>query len=228
MSGVISGVLPVDKPKCISSFRLVSLLRRLTHVAKIGHAGTLDPFATGVMIMLIGRDFTRRSEDYLGQDKRYRTTLRLGVQSDSHDIDGAVIANSDYLPSMREVEEAVAFFQGEQLQTPPMFSAKKQGGKKLYELARRGIEVERPAVSVKMKLDLIDYSYPYLTLDVTCSKGTYIRVLGKDLGERLGSYAIVEQLCRTASGGITLDKCLDGALLLEGKASLQDLSRSLL
>src|SRR5579871_4622845 len=136
------GILLVDKERSSTSFQIVSQLRRLTKERTIGHAGTLDPFATGVMVMLIGREFTRRSDSFLSCDKAYQATLTLGITTDTYDLDGQIIAKSDVVPSLSQVESALASFQGEIQQIPPMFSAKKLEGKKLYELARKGISVE--------------------------------------------------------------------------------------
>ena len=126
----LHGLLLVDKERGSTSFQIVSQLRRLTKERTIGHAGTLDPFATGVMVMLIGREFTRRSDAFLSSDKSYRATLTLGVATDSYDLDGQVMAQSDFVPALGQVEEALSSFQGEIQQIPPMFSAKKIAGEK--------------------------------------------------------------------------------------------------
>jgi len=178
MSTPPKGLLLVDKAPGCTSFDIVSLLRRLTREKTIGHAGTLDPFASGVMVMLIGREFTRRSSTFLSSDKQYRAIATLGIATDSHDKDGRVVSRSEIIPTQRQVELALASFQGEILQVPPMFSAKKIEGKKLYELARRGIVIERQPVTVRVQIECIRYSYPELELLIDCSKGTYIRSLG--------------------------------------------------
>lgn len=208
-----NGILLVDKAAGSTSFQLVSLLRRLTRVEKIGHAGTLDPFATGVMAMLIGRSFTQRSAEFLSSDKQYRATVRLGIATDTYDIDGEVTAKSDIVPSQKEIELAIATFQGEILQTPPMFSAKKIGGKKLYDLARRGIVVERQPIRVRLKTQLIRYEYPDLEIQIDCSKGTYIRSLASDLGHLLGTYAHLFSLSRLRLGPFSLEECIPQSLL---------------
>lgn len=203
------GILLVNKEKGKSSFYLVSLLRRLTGIKKIGHAGTLDPFATGVMVMLIGKQYTRLSDRFLNDDKAYEATVFLGRSTTTYDIEGETIATSDIEPTYEEVEEAVMGFQGTTMQVPPMFSAKKVEGKKLYELARKGIEVERSAKPVNMIIKIQDYSYPKLKLFVKCSKGTYIRSLAYDLGETLGTHAYLTELNRTASGQFMLEDCVE-------------------
>lgn len=210
-----AGILLVDKPVGCTSFKLVALLRRILGVKKIGHAGTLDPFATGVMVMLIGRSYTRLSDELLTNDKEYVTTVRLGIETDSYDCDGNIIAVSDIVPTEEAVVEALKHFQGEVMQVPPMFSAKKLEGKKLYELARKGISVERQPVKVTMSVTLLSYNYPNITLNVACSKGTYIRSIAHDLGRLLSTGAHLTQLRRTRSGNFHIDQCLNGAVLFD-------------
>ncbi len=204
----IGGILLVDKQAGSTSFHLVSILRKLTGIQKIGHAGTLDPFATGVMVMLIGQEYTRKSDQFLNSDKQYFATLHLGVITDTYDIEGQVTKTSDKIPTLQEVEKALEQFQGEIFQTPPMFSAKKIQGQKLYELARKGIEIERAPVKVTLQTTLIRYEYPKLELLVNCSKGTYIRSLAFDLGNLLETGAHLCQLTRTKSGPFLLSECI--------------------
>lgn len=201
------GILLVDKAPGSTSFHLVSLLRRLTRIEKIGHAGTLDPFATGVMVMLIGKEYTRRSNEFLTCDKEYRATLQLGIATDTYDLEGAITARSDKIPTLPEIEAAIASFQGEILQIPPMFSAKKIAGQKLCDLARKGISVERAPVKVRVDITLISYNYPYLDIQVSCTKGTYIRSLAHDLGALLGCHAHLFELARIRSGQFHLGSC---------------------
>lgn len=208
-----TGILPICKPKGKTSFSLVSLLRRLTLVRKIGHAGTLDPFADGVMILLIGKNYTQLSNRFLNQDKEYVAVATLGVETDTYDTEGNIVAQNSSIPTQEQVETALLQFQGTVLQTPPMFSAKKVDGKKLYELARKGIVIDREAVTVTMHIELIDYSYPRLELKVACSKGTYIRSLAHDLGQVLECGAHLSSLTRTRSGTFSLEDCCDGAQL---------------
>jgi tRNA pseudouridine55 synthase len=194
------GILLVDKPQEITSFRAVSRLRHVTKERTIGHAGTLDPFASGLLVLLIGRTYTRMSNTFLNCDKAYLATLELGRATDSYDRDGTTTNTSDHIPTLEEVQHALNRFQGKSLQIPPMFSAKKINGKKLYELARAGKEVERAPVEVTMEIELLSYQYPYLELAVTCSKGTYIRSLAHDLAIALGTYGHLRELRRTRSG----------------------------
>ncbi len=208
-----SGVVLLNKPKGKTSFSLVSALRKICNVQKVGHAGTLDPFATGVMILLVGKQFTRLSDRFLLQDKEYEATLRLGIRTDSYDCEGQILQESDYVPTLEEIQKVLETFQGDLLQTPPMFSAKKVKGKKLYELARKGIEIERAAVPVNVKITFLEYSYPFLKIRVACSKGTYIRSLGEDIGKALTCGAHLSDLMRTRSGPFHLADCFDGELL---------------
>lgn len=208
-----SGILLVNKAAGSTSFHLVSLLRRLTRIEKIGHAGTLDPFATGVMVMLIGRDYTRRSDEFLCADKAYRAILQLGLTTDTYDLEGEITCSSDHVPSLSDIELALATFQGTLSQIPPMYSAKKVAGKKLYDLARKGITIERQPVQVQVKIDLLRYQYPLLEIDVTCSKGTYIRSLAHDIGQFLTCGAHLFELTRTRSGPFRLEDCVPQELL---------------
>lgn len=203
-----SGILLIHKEAGSTSFNLVTLLRKITHIEKIGHAGTLDPFATGVMVMLVGSEYTKKSDQFLTNDKQYAATLHLGITTDTYDIDGQITDTNEKKPSLQEVESAIQAFQGEILQIPPMFSAKKIGGKKLYDLARKGIEIERPPVKVTLAIQLINYEYPKLEILVDCSKGTYIRSLAFDIGKALGTGAHLFALTRTKSGPFTLKECI--------------------
>lgn len=200
------GILLVYKPADITSHDLVAKLRRMTGIKKIGHAGTLDPFATGLMILLVGKNYTRKSAHYTGQNKGYKARLHLGIATDSYDIDGSVTDESIYVPTEKEVYTAIQEQNGERLQIPPMFSAKKIGGKKLYQLARQGIEIARPPVQVYLETRLLSYTYPHLEIEVSCSKGTYIRSIAHEMGEKLTCHAHLDQLVRTHCGSFTLDK----------------------
>lgn len=210
---LIEGLLLVDKPEGKTSFSLIRALRKLTGIKKIGHAGTLDPFATGVMVLLVGKQYTKISNSLLLSDKEYLTELCLGVTTDTYDCDGKVVARSKKKPSLKAIEKAVEAFQGDIEQIPPMFSAKKVNGKKLYELARDGKVIERKPAKISVHTEIVSYNYPKLELRVKCSKGTYIRSIGHELGEALGSGAHLSKLKRTQSGEFHLDQCIDGAQL---------------
>lgn len=223
-----AGILLVDKPRNKSSFSLVAALRRLLNVQKIGHAGTLDPFATGVMVMLIGKQFTKLSNTFLAADKEYLATVRLGIETDTYDCDGRIIAENGGVPSETMLKNALEHFQGTILQTPPMFSAKKKNGKKLYELARKGISIQRESVPVAVKAHLLSYQYPHVELHIECSKGTYIRSIAHDLGKTLGCGAHLSALRRMRSGTFHIDSCINGAALFDqSNCDIDFLKRSL-
>lgn len=209
------GILPINKPIAKTSFSLVSMLRQLTGIKTIGHAGTLDPFASGVMLLLIGKSYTRLSSRFLNQDKQYLATLHLGIATDTYDLDGQTTFCSPLIPSKDKLQEILLRFQGSIKQIPPMFSAKKIQGKKLYDLARKGIVIPRTPMVVTVKIELLSYTYPYIQLKVDCSKGTYIRSLAHDIGSSLGSGAHLSQLIRTKSGNFSLSDCCEADRLFE-------------
>jgi tRNA pseudouridine55 synthase len=215
------GIVLIDKPSGKTSFYLVSFLRKLTQVKKIGHAGTLDPLATGVMVLLVGKKYTKLSNQFLNHDKSYHVKIQLGATSDSYDADGQItkVENSS-IPSLADITSALKSFQGEIEQRPPMYSAKKVGGKKLYELARQGVQIERKLQQVNVSTLLKSYTYPYLELAIDCSKGTYIRSIAHDLGQKLGCGGFVVNLIRTRSGPFTLEQCLSLEALLESKGDV--------
>lgn len=206
-----AGILLLNKPRGKTSFSLVGHLRKLTGIQKIGHAGTLDPFATGVMVMLIGREYTRLSDQFVHHDKEYIARIRLGIATDTYDCDGQTVFMSETIPSLQEIKALLP--QGTILQVPPMFSAKKIGGKKLYELARAGKTIERQPVPVELKTLLLAYEYPALDIRVSCSKGTYIRSIAHDLGDALGCGAHLTHLERIRSGPYHISDCLDAETL---------------
>lgn len=202
-----SGFLFVDKPTDWTSHDVVGYLRGVTKIKKIGHAGTLDPFATGLLIVGVGRESTKRLDEFKGMDKEYIATVRLGGTSDTYDRTG-VIQDTDNMiqPTEIEVREIVKAFLGEQEQIPPMYSAKKVGGKKLYELARKGVEVERqPSIITIHSLEVLEYTYPSLRLAISCSTGTYIRTFCHDIGQKLGTGAYCQELRRTKIGPYTVE-----------------------
>lgn len=208
-----SGILLVNKPKGKTSFSLVSAVRRASGVDKVGHAGTLDPLATGVLILLVGKEYTRLSDSFLHQDKEYIATLHLGIRTDSYDAEGKVLSTSTIIPTEEAILNVINEFQGTISQIPPMFSAKKVKGKKLYDLARKGIEVERQAQDVTLTTKMLHYEYPFLSIHVACSKGTYIRTIAEDIGQKLGCGAHISDLARTRSGSFSISECMDGNLL---------------
>lgn len=193
-----SGILFIDKPIGITSHDVVDRVRRTLGMRRVGHAGTLDPMATGLLIVLVGQA-TKVSQFLMGLDKTYVGTLKLGETTDSHDADGQVVSTRPVTGITPEkLTEVMKNFLGDQYQTPPMFSAKKQGGQTLYKLARRGIEVEREPRFIRInRLEVLSVELPSATFEVACSKGTYIRTLAHDIGEKLGCGAHLTALRRT-------------------------------
>jgi len=215
----LNGFLNIDKPAGMTSHDVVARVRRGLHVKKVGHAGTLDPMATGVLIVCMG-PATRLSEYVMQSTKRYRARVRLGATTDTYDADGEILSETDASHiTLEDIEQALSPFVGDIAQVPPMYSAIKQGGRKLYKLARAGETVERAprAVSI-VALEVSEWASPEFTLDVTCSAGTYIRSLAYDLGAALGVGAHLAGLVRTASGFFTLENAvsLDELTAAEG------------
>ncbi|MBL8924483.1 MAG: tRNA pseudouridine(55) synthase TruB [Myxococcaceae bacterium] len=212
----MNGVLVVDKPKGPTSSDVVQVVRRALGVKKAGHTGTLDPMATGVLPLCLG-DATRVAQVLTEGDKAYDATVKLGVTTDTLDAEGRVLETRAVPPLSRErLEEVLARFRGPQQQTPPMYSAIKKDGKRLYELARAGEEVEREARAVTVfSLTLNDFSSDELKLSVACSKGFFVRTLAAELGEALGCGAHLIALRRTQSGPFSLAKAVPLAELVE-------------
>jgi len=213
----VTGVLILDKPADFTSFDAVAVCRRLCHERKIGHTGTLDPMATGVLPLLLGKA-TRAASLLEDTDKEYEAGFRLGVSTDTEDSTGKVLETSDTPVSRELLESLLPRFRGEIMQVPPMYSAVSKDGKRLYELARKGIEVERDARPVTIfKLELIEYHEETREgkLTVSCSKGTYIRTLIADLAKAAGSLGVMTALRRTKACGFTL---ADAITLDEAKA----------
>lgn len=213
----MTGVLILDKPADFTSFDAVAVCRRLCHERKIGHTGTLDPMATGVLPLLLGKA-TRAASLLEDTDKEYEAGFRLGVSTDTEDSTGKVLETSDTPVSRELLESLLSRFRGEIMQVPPMYSAVSKDGKRLYELARKGIEVERDARPVTIfKLELTEYHEETREgkLTVSCSKGTYIRTLIADLAKAAGSLGVMTALRRTKACGFTL---ADAITLDEAKA----------
>ena len=205
----MEGVLLVDKPKGLTSHDVVYRLRRKLSMKKIGHAGTLDPMATGLLVMLIGKA-TRISQYLMSVDKAYEGEATLGVVTDSQDAEGEVLTTMP-VPELTEaqVREAIKGFLGDQYQTPPMHSAIKIDGVPLYKMARKGEEVEREPRFIRvMAFDLLSFTPPRLTFRLLCTKGTYVRTIAHDLGQKLGCGAHLSALRRTGSGKFDIAQCL--------------------
>jgi tRNA pseudouridine55 synthase len=198
------GVLVIDKPAGMTSHDVVNAVRRLAGMRRVGHTGTLDPIATGVLVLLLG-PATRLAQFASGATKRYRALIRLGVSTTTYDAAGEPLERHAVDVDLDRLETALAAFRGEIEQVPPMYSAIKVKGRKLYELARQGKTVPRPPRAVTFyAIDILNWQSPDLTLDVTCSAGTYIRSLAHDLGQELGCGAHLAALRRTASGPFDL------------------------
>lgn len=201
------GVLIVNKHAGVTSHDIVGMVRRLYGTRAVGHAGTLDPMATGVLVVLLGR--AAKATEYLsGGDKRYIATLRLGLTTDTQDTTGTVLTTAENIPIEAEVQAILPRFRGEIMQLPPMYSALKVGGQKLVDLARQGVTVERQARPVTVHtLTAAPTETPTdYTLDVTCSGGTYIRTLCEDIGQALGCGGAMASLCRATACGFPLDE----------------------
>ena len=212
----VNGFLNLNKPPGKSSFALVSLVRRLTGLRRVGHGGTLDPAAEGVLPVCLGQG-TRMSEHLLTARKRYSATVRLGITTDTYDAEGLVLQERDSSGiGRRQVSEALRRFRGRIQQLPPMYSALKHQGKPLYKLARAGVEVEREPREVEIyRLKLTGWKPPSFSLEVECGRGTYIRSLAHDLGQALGCGAHLQGLVRTMVGSFTLQDALSVEALFD-------------
>jgi len=194
----------------MTSHDVVNRVRRATGERRVGHAGTLDPFATGLLIVAVGREKTKTLGQYLGMDKTYEATLILGATSDTFDKDGVIVQATEQINEVdREaIESVLSQFRGGYDQLAPLYSAKKLAGKKLYELARKGSATEdmRPMKHVDIpRIDILDFAWPRLKLSVDCSSGTYIRSLADDIGRALGTGAYLEELRRTRIGDFSVN-----------------------
>lgn len=206
------GILAIDKPEGISSAGVVARVKKVIGIRKIGHTGTLDPFATGLMLCGIGKG-TKLSRFFLGGAKKYVAELTLGVETDTQDKTGAVV---DQAPAHKidavtsdQIDTTLNLFQGVQMQRPPAYSALKHQGKPLYQLAREGRPVEKPPRQIEIHaIESIAFSPPRLTFSVHCSSGTYIRTLAHDMGRRLGCGAMLSSLRRTETCGVGIDEAL--------------------
>ena len=216
---MINGIINVYKEAGYTSHDVVAKLRGILKQKKIGHTGTLDPDATGVLPVCLGKG-TKLCDMLTATDKTYEAVLELGVATDTQDSSGTMIKKSDVNVTEAEVRECIESFVGEQMQIPPMYSALKVNGKKLYELAREGKEIERkPRKVFFRKIDIISMALPKVTLKVTCSKGTYIRTLCHDIGEQLRCYGCMDSLIRTQVGVFQIE---DSRTLCEIEAIMQN------
>ena len=211
----MDGIVIVDKPQGWTSQDVTARLRRVFGTRRIGHGGTLDPMATGVLPVFVGRA-TRAVEFFEHAEKTYETVLRLGITTDTEDMTGTVLTEENVSFTEEQLQETLAAFRGEILQVPPMYSALKVNGQKLCDLARRGKTVERQPRPITIhELTLVERGENTLRLRVRCSKGTYIRTLCKDIGEKLGCGGCMESLRRVAAGEYTVDEAVPLQTLLD-------------
>lgn len=206
----MDGILVINKPSGITSHDVVVKARKKLNYKKVGHAGTLDPLATGVLVLLLGKT-TKLSTTFIGYDKAYRATLILGIITDTADTQGAILKTLSYEQITTEkIYQAFRKFEGEIQQVPPMVSAVKYQGRKLYQLARKGLVVDRlPRDIIIHKLFVEEIALPKIKFYLECSKGTYVRQLAADIGETLGCGACICQIERTQVGPFTLEEAID-------------------
>lgn len=220
------GFLNVNKPSGMSSHKVISVLRKVTGIKQIGHAGTLDPLADGVLPVAIGK--ASKLIDYMPSDKEYRVGMCFGMTSDTYDIEGVVIKNDCEKVSVEEIEALLPSFRGQVKQIPPAFSAVHYNGKRLYELARNGkIPDDIPSRDIQIyKNEIVEFNFErqILKLDISCSKGTYIRTIVNDMGIALGCGAVMFELTRTCSADMKLEKALD----LKEDLTKEDLANALI
>ena len=218
MNKNINGILILNKPIGCSSHDMVSFIRKLLGEKKVGHTGTLDPIATGVLPILVGNS-TKLCEMLTSRDKKYRAVLKLGIATDTMDITGNILERGDIIPDESDVLNAVQSFVGKISQIPPVYSAIKKGGKKLYQYARQGIEITPEPRKIEIysinthKINALEYE-----LDIYCSKGTYIRSLCNDIGEKLNCGGVMSALTRTLSGDFDIENALTPEYLEEIKS----------
>ena len=212
---MMEGIVIINKPPGITSHDVVSRVRRIFNMRKVGHAGTLDPLATGVLVVLLGKS-TKLFDKFVAFDKAYAATLKLGTQTTSADITGVVIEQKPFDDITQEqTAETFRQFVGESEQFPPMVSAVKYKGERLYKLARKGLVVDRPSRRIRIDmLELVDFKLPEVRFYLECSKGTYVRTLAEDVGQRLGCGACITQIERTKVG----------PFLIEDAVKLEDLN----
>lgn len=221
----MDGILLIDKPSGITSHDVVDDIRKKTGMRRIGHTGTLDPNATGLLILCLGKA-TKLSEYFIALDKTYEGKMRLGMVSDSHDIDGNIIKENEVGNiSKKEIRKYLSNFIGEIEQIPPMVSAIKIGGKRLYKMAKEGITIEREPRKVKIhEFEIIKIDLPNIWFRVSCSRGTYVRTLCHDFGEKIGCGAILTALKRTKIGNYTVEK----AIPLESISTNEEVQKNLI
>ncbi len=223
---MLFGFLNINKPSEMTSHKVISVLRKLTGIKQIGHAGTLDPLASGVLPIAMGK--ASKLIDYLPDDKEYIAGMYLGKISDTYDIEGNIKETGAKKITIKEIEQVLPSFRGQIKQIPPAFSAVHYNGKRLYELARKGqIPDDIPSRDITVyKNDIIDFDYDnqILKLDIACSKGTYIRTIINDIGEKLGTGAVMFELTRTLSSGLELKNSLS----LNNNITIEDIQNNII
>ena len=202
-----SGLILIDKPEGVTSFDVVRRIKKLYGTNRVGHTGTLDPLATGLLCVLIG-PAVKASDYLLSEEKTYVAGMKLGIITDTEDITGKVLSECKELPTKKDVVKVAKSFVGEYMQIPPMYSAIKLNGKKLYEYARDGIEIQREPRKVNILRLEIDGNNDEYIMNVSCSKGTYIRTLCSDIGQKLGYGAVMSSLIRTSCGSFNIDNAV--------------------
>lgn len=227
-----NGIIPINKPEGISSAQAVTRVKKILKVKKLGHTGTLDPFATGLLLCTINKG-TKISRFFLGGDKRYTARICLGIKTDTYDLTGEIISRVpvEGIESLEnsEIEKVVQSFSGVQNQVPPAYSALKHNGQPLYKLAREGNPVQKPPRQIEVfDIKILKIQLPNIDIDVHCSSGTYIRSLAYDIGEKLGCGAHLSRLCRTQSSHFRLENAVDlDTLNNKGREGAQDFIMSL-
>ncbi len=205
----MTGVVCINKPIGKSSHFAVAVIRRITKIKKVGHTGTLDPLATGVLPVCIGREATKLSQLIMDSDKEYRAVLKLGISTTTQDSEGEILSQKEVNVTNEQIEKAVESFVGEISQIPPMYSAIKIDGKKLYELARKGVEVERkPRIVTINYINILNINGDEVEMVIGCTKGTYIRTLCNDIGDSLGCGGFMKSLVRTKCGGFSIENSI--------------------
>ena len=228
----MQGILLVDKPKNWTSFDVVNYVRRMVAGAegkkpkhtKVGHTGTLDPLATGLLVLLVGKEYTRRAQELTKLDKTYEVTMKLGEISTTGDEEGSKTVVSASVPSEQALAAVLASFVGDSMQVPPAFSAMKIDGKRAYDLARQGKAVELEARPIHIaSIDFTAYTYPYVRFTAAVGSGTYIRSLVEDIGEQLGTGAYMSDLRRTRVGQFSLTDALQNVKAMTAEQLAQQL-----
>ena len=204
------GLILVNKPVGITSFKLVYIIKKKLNVKKVGHCGTLDPLASGLMLVLVGK-YTKLQEKFMKQDKVYLATIKLGIKTDSGDLDGKIISQSDYSHIKKiDIKNALNSFIGKISQIPPMYSALKVNGKKLYELARKGITIERKPREITIyNIDFLDFKKDTFSIRIKCSSGTYIRTLAEDIGKKINTDTVLINLVREEIGNYKISSAVN-------------------